>query len=222
MFTGIIEELGTLVELTAMGTSLCLKIEAERVFQGSGPSGPENQQNGLKIDDSIAINGVCQTVIAVHPPFFEVIAVRETLQKTTLGSLIVGTGDTGGTHPATRVNLERAATLQTRLGGHLVSGHVDGRARITEIRDVDGSWEFFFELPKPMARYVNPMGSITLDGVSLTIAEIVDNDVSTTIKTAIIPHTYHHTNFQFLKVGNDVNVELDQIVKMVERLTQAV
>jgi riboflavin synthase len=212
MFTGIIEELGTLVERKAMGTSLCLKIEAERVFHGSGPLGPEIQQIGLKIDDSISINGVCQTVTSVSPPFFEVIAVRETLQKTTLRSLIVGQAS------ACRVNLERAATLQTRLGGHLVSGHVDGRARVTEIRDLDGSWEFFFELPKPMARYVIPMGSITLDGVSLTVAEVVDGVLSTTIKTAIIPHTYYYTNFQNLSVGDEVNVELDQIAKMVERL----
>ncbi len=219
MFTGIIEELGTLVDRKAVGTSLCLKIEAQRVFQETGSNGLQISQNGLKIDDSIAINGVCQTVVSVNPPFFEVIAVRETLQKTTLGSLKVG--GNGGSQDAlsSAVNLERAATLSTRLGGHLVQGHVDGTARIREIRDLNGSWEFYLDLPPEMARYVIPMGSIALNGVSLTIAGLEDSASATTIKTAIIPHTYFHTNFQFLKVGDEINVELDQIMKMVERLT---
>jgi riboflavin synthase len=220
MFTGIIEELGTLVERKAMGTSLCLKIEAERVFREDGLIGPGIPLNGLKIDDSIAINGVCQTVVSVSPPFFEVIAVRETLQKTTLGSLKVGEkgGNTGERSSA--VNLERAATLSTRLGGHLVSGHVDGKAILREIRDLNGSWEFYFDLAQDMARYVIPMGSIALEGVSLTVASLTDHSEGVTIKTAIIPHTYFHTNFQFLNPQDEINVELDQIMKMVERLTR--
>ena len=109
MFTGIIEELGTLVDLNRKGSSLRLQIKAERVFQGEISGKGESSQNGLKIDDSIAINGVCQTVISVQPPFFEVIAVQETLQKTTLGSLTIGMHDG---EPS--LNLERAATLQTR------------------------------------------------------------------------------------------------------------
>ena len=231
MFTGIIEELGTLVDRNPSGTSLCLKIEAECVFRGHGAVGPEIPLNGLKIDDSIAINGVCQTVTSVYPPFFEVMAVRETLQKTTLGSLKVGENgalDTADGNPGfaepkvssgSKVNLERAATLTTRLGGHLVSGHVDGKATVREIRDLNGSWEFYFELPSSMARYVIPMGSVAINGVSLTIASLQDTAFGVTIKIAIIPHTHSHTNFQFLNVGDEVNVEIDQIMKMVERLT---
>ena len=234
MFTGIIEELGTLVDRIEEGTSLRLQFEAERVFFGDGSKGPEYSENGLKIDDSIAVNGVCQTVVSVQPPIFEVIAVQETLQKTTLGSLIAGKdrrSRTVGAKPlvGAKINLERAATLQTRLGGHLVQGHVDGRARLREVRDLNGSWEFYFELPHGFAQYVVPQGSVTLDGVSLTVAEVVtdrgegveiptSHSLPPTIKVAIIPHTYYHTNFQYLKVGDEVNIEFDILAKMVERL----
>jgi riboflavin synthase len=232
MFTGLIEELGTVVDLSPVGTSLCLKIEAERVFSGS-PDGPADErssakisQNGLKIGDSIAVNGVCLTATLVKPPYFEVTAVEETLGKTTLGSLIKGM----------RINLERAATIETRLGGHLVQGHVDAVATVRDIRDADGSWEFGFELPSGFDRYIVPKGSIALDGISLTVARIVVNGerqraneeplatqhspLTTEIRVAIIPHTYHHTNVQFLNIGDRVNVELDVIAKMVERLVK--
>ncbi len=227
MFTGIIEELGTLVDLYPSGTSLCLKIEAERVFSGDH-EGLQNSQNGLKIGDSIAVNGVCLTATQVRPPYFEVTAVRETLEKTTLGSLTVGT----------RINLERAATLETRLGGHLVQGHVDGTARLREIRDADGSHLFTFELPVEAAKYVVSKGSIALDGISLTVAEVTDRGKFitnskqqaekqstihyplSTIRIAIIPHTYEHTNVRFLSIGDRVNIEFDVIAKLVERLIQ--
>ena len=191
MFTGIIEEVGTLVDRIDAGTSLCLKIEAEKVL------------SDLKIDDSISINGCCQTVVAVQPSVFEVIAVRETLQKTTLGSLKLGA----------RVNLERAAMLSTRLGGHLVQGHVDARARLERILPLDGSWEFYFSIPESLIHYAVPVGSITLNGVSLTIAAIE----GTTVKVAIIPHTHEVTNFGSLVAGDEVNVEMDVIAKMVEQ-----
>ncbi len=206
MFTGLIEALGTVVDRTLSGTSLCLKIKADGVFREEGPDRPQNPQNSLRIGDSIAINGVCLTAEAVTPPFFEVTCVRETLEKTTLGSLIIGT----------RINLERAVTPMTRLGGHLVAGHVDGVARISQIREIGGSWEFLFDLPSGAERYVIPMGSIAIDGISLTVAAIE----ASTIKIAIIPHTYRHTNVQYLKIGDEVNVELDQIAKMVERLIE--
>jgi riboflavin synthase len=218
MFTGIIEAFGTIVDLTLSGTSLCLKIEAGGIFpEGERMVGhaPETSQIGLKIGDSIAVNGVCLTATEVQPrmighalPYFQVTAVEETLRKTTFGSLIAGTED------RPQVNLERAATLETRLGGHLVQGHVDGVATIRDIRDANGSWEFRFEISSEMARYVIPKGSIALDGISLTVAAIEGN----TLTVAIIPHTYYHTNIQFLKIGDAVNVELDIIAKMVERL----
>ncbi|MFI5201724.1 MAG: riboflavin synthase [Candidatus Kapaibacterium sp.] len=225
MFTGLIEELGTLVDLSSVGTSLCLKIEAERVFSGASPTmpeGPKNSQNGLKIGDSIAVNGVCLTATLVKPPYFEVTAVEETLSKTTLGSLTAGM----------RINLERAATLETRLGGHLVQGHIDGVATLRDIRDVGGSWEFIFELPSGFERYMVPKGSIAFDGISLTVAEVVENgerrvdgEFATrhsplAARIAIIPHTYYHTNVQFLNIDDRVNVEFDVIAKMVERLVK--
>ena len=239
MFTGIIEELGTIVELISEGTSLCLKIEAQKVFlrdnsvdDSSSTEGAKNLQNGLKIGDSIAVSGVCLTVERVNvddrlftPPCFEVTAVRETLEKTTLGSLIAEYEGMSGTRIDCKVNLERAATLETRLGGHLVQGHVDGVATISEIRDLNGSWEFFFALPAKAERFVVTQGSIALDGVSLTIAAILPppkegGGQGVVIKVAIIPHTYYHTNFENLKAGDKVNVEFDVIAKMVERLVK--
>ena len=175
----------------------------------------ENGENGLKIDDSIAVNGVCLTVVAVRPPIFEVIAVQETLQKTTLGSLTVEWGKSAESGRRS-VNLERAATLRTRLGGHIVQGHVDGTMHVTEIRDLDGSWEYFLEVPQHLSHYVVPTGSVTLDGVSLTVAEIAGQR----LKVAIIPHTYRHTTFQYLKVGDRVNLEVDVIAKMVEQMVK--
>ena len=205
MFTGLIEELGIIVDLKGKGTSLCLKIEAERVFGGNSAE-PKNLQNGLKIGDSVAINGVCLTATTVQPPYFEVTAVQETLAKTTLGSLSTGS----------RVNLELAAKLETRLGGHLVQGHVDGTAKVTKIEEVDGSWEVYVELPPNGERYVVPQGSIAIEGISLTVAGIEGS----VIKLAIIPHTYYHTTIQYLKTGDRVNVEFDVIAKMVERLVK--
>jgi riboflavin synthase len=127
-----------------------------------------------------------------------------------------------------RVNLERACTPTTRLGGHLVAGHVDGKATVTQIREMDGgtdgapgSWEFFFELPVGAERYVIPMGSIAINGISLTVAEITREPAEgrgAVIKIAIIPHTYSQTTVQSLKTGDEVNIELDQIAKMVEKL----
>jgi riboflavin synthase len=209
MFTGIIEELGTIVDLTPVGTSLCLKIEAECVFSGNTDNA-KTSQNGLKIGDSIAVNGVCLTATKVQPPYFEVTAVEETLGKTTFGSLIAGTEE------ILRVNLERAATLETRLGGHLVQGHVDGVAIIRNIRDANGSWEFSFDIPPEMVQFIVTKGSIAIDGISLTVVTIERE----TLTVAIIPHTCYHTTFQFLKIGDTVNVEFDIIAKMVKRLVK--
>jgi riboflavin synthase len=195
LFTGIIEELGTVIAVMRSGTSLRIEFRAERVLED------------LKVDDSIAVNGVCQTVVNRTPLSFEVICVAETIGKTTLGSLKVGD----------KVNLERAATLTTRLGGHLVQGHVDAVATLERIEPIDGSWEFYFRLPPSLLRYVIPRGSIAIDGVSLTVAEVEGDR----IKIAIIPHTFDLTNFGALRVGDRVNIEPDSIAKMVERLLEA-
>lgn len=193
MFTGIIEEIGTCIVRNDIETSVRLQFSAARII------------NDLKVDDSIAVNGVCLTVASVDSSRFEVTAVAETLSKTTIGSLKEGD----------RVNLERAATLSTRLGGHLVQGHIDGVARVKQIISAGGgSREYYFELPAAFMRYIIPRGSIAIDGVSLTIAEVEENR----IKVAIIPHTYSETDFQFLRDGSEVNIELDMLAKMVERL----
>ena len=192
MFTGIIEELGTLIASNNVGSGLRLQFSADKVL------------SDLKVDDSISVNGVCQTVIACGTSFFEVISVSETLKKTSLSSLKIGE----------KVNLERAATLSTRLGGHLVQGHIDGVALTIGIEDMDGSWAYEFELPTQFMRYVSAQGSIAINGVSLTIASIEGNGIS----VAIIPHTYEMTNFQYLCIGEFVNIELDCIAKMIERL----
>ena len=224
MFTGLIEELGTVVDRTSTGTSLCLKIKAERLFRSNRAedgSSAERPQNGLKIGDSIAVNGVCLTVEKIEQgmtdhalPYFQVTAVQETLRKTTLSSLTIGM----------TVNIEQAATVETRLGGHLVQGHVDTTARFAAVRDQNGSWEFDFEIPADFARYVVAKGSITFDGISLTIAEVIPahqgQEHSTAVKVAIIPHTYSHTNLQFLTVGSLVNVEFDIVAKMVEQFVK--
>jgi len=192
VFTGIIEELGTLIAIKNVGSGLRLQFSAEKAL------------SDLKIDDSISINGVCQTVVARETSSFEVISVAETLKKTTLRSLKVGD----------KVNLERAATLATRLGGHLVQGHIDGVALTKGILDVGGSWMFEFEMPVGFMKYIIAQGSIAINGVSLTVAGIAGNMIT----IAIIPHTFEMTNFKDLRKGDQVNIELDCIAKMVERL----
>jgi len=192
MFTGIIEEIGTLIASKETQSNLWLQFSAEKVL------------SDLKTDDSISVSGICQTVVAVGTSFFEVISVPETMKKTTISSLNAGD----------KVNLERAATLETRLGGHLVQGHVDGIARLTGQLDIGGSWMFDFEVPVQWMKYISPEGSIAINGVSLTVAGIEGN----TIRIAIIPHTFEMTTFQFLRTGDFVNIEVDCIAKMVERL----
>jgi len=192
VFTGIIEELGTLIARDNVGSGLRLQFSAEKTL------------SDLKTDDSISINGVCQTVVATGTSFFEVISVPETLKKTTISSLKAGG----------KVNLERAAMLSPRLGGHLVQGHIDGIALTNRIQDVGGSWIFEFEFPDQFMRYIMPQGSIAINGVSLTVAALNGNK----IEVAIIPHTYQATNFQYLCVGDYVNFEVDSIAKMIERL----
>ena len=192
MFTGIIEELGTVIASKEVESNLWLQFSAEKVL------------SDLKPDDSISVNGVCQTVVARQSSSFEVISVPETLKKTTFSSLKHGD----------KVNLERAATLQTRLGGHLVQGHIDATALVTGIQDAGGSWMFDFEIPIHLMKYITPQGSLAINGVSLTVAEAGSN----TIRIAIIPHTYEMTNFQYLRAGDSVNLEVDQVAKMIERL----
>jgi riboflavin synthase len=192
MFTGIIETQGVLKALHKEGQNLRLTVGT-------------HFSNELKIDQSLAHNGVCLTVTRVDGDQYEVIAVRETLEKSNLGRLKKGDA----------VNLERCVPLNGRMDGHVVQGHVDTIARVLSLKEQEGSWEFTFHLAHPTPLIVEK-GSITLNGVSLTVFQIEDNKFS----VAIIPYTYEHTNFSTLIVGDEVNVEFDIFGKYVARIME--
>jgi riboflavin synthase len=194
MFTGIVEELGAVVTVARGEQSARLAV-AGTVVAGSATG------------DSICVNGVCLTVSQIDGDVFIADVMAETLHRSALGSLQAG--DT--------VNLERAATLSTRLGGHLVQGHVDGVARVLR-RDPGDAWEAVtLQLPAELLRYVVEKGSITLDGVSLTVAAL-DGDAVT---VSLIPETLRRTTLGTRAVGDAVNVEVDLLAKHVERLLAA-
>lgn len=169
-----------------------LEIEAECVL------------DGLQVGDSVNIDGVCQTVVAIGERGFAVETVAETLARTTLGTLGIGQA----------VNLERALRADQRLGGHLVLGHVDGLARIRQRTERDGEHRFEIEPPPAFTRYIATKGSVALDGISLTVAE-VSSDAFT---VAVIPHTFDNTTLSHRRTGDSVNLEVDVIARYVERL----
>lgn len=189
MFTGIIEELGQVIALEKEGGNLHFSISTGFTSE-------------LKIDQSVAHNGVCLTVVDIQPNSYTVTAIQETLNKTNLGNLKL--------HDA--VNLERCMKLGDRLDGHIVQGHVDTTGICEEIKEMDGSWEFVFNYSDDQLTV--PKGSITVNGVSLTVVQSEKNRFS----VCIIPYTYEHTNFKYLKVGDIVNLEFDVIGKYVARL----
>jgi riboflavin synthase len=191
MFTGIIESLGTISEIHKEGENVHFEIESSFA--------PE-----LKVDQSVAHNGVCLTVVKVLPESYVVTAIKETLEKTNLGSLVIGD----------IVNLERAMKLGDRLDGHIVQGHIDETGICTELREVDGSWYFGFTYDSVKENITIEKGSITVNGVSLTVVNSKKNSFS----VAIIPYTYNHTNFNSLKPGASVNLEFDVVGKYVKRL----
>jgi riboflavin synthase len=193
MFTGIIEEVGDVIESTIEKGNLNIKISAKMV--------PE-----LKIDQSIAHNGVCLTVVDIKDGVYTVTAIKETQEKTNLGNLKQGDW----------VNLERAMILGDRLDGHIVQGHVDQTGICKNIKEEDGSWVFTFEYGPGMQNITIEKGSITIDGISLTVVNSKLNEFS----VAIIPYTYYNTNFKQLKIGGKVNLEFDMIGKYVKRLTE--
>ncbi|MGB5238802.1 MAG: riboflavin synthase [Flavobacteriaceae bacterium] len=193
MFTGIIETLGIVQGLEKEGGNLHIKIQSEIT--------PE-----LKIDQSVAHNGVCLTVVSKDKMSYTVTAVEETLQKSNLGSM--KTGEV--------VNLERAMVLGSRLDGHLVQGHVDSTASCTQIDEQDGSWYFHFKYQPVNGGVTVEKGSITVDGVSLTVVDSGPDSFS----VAIIPYTYQHTRFGQYAIGTVVNLEFDVIGKYVSRLLE--
>jgi len=195
MFTGIIEELGHVNKVEMRGEDARILIEAHTVT--------EDARNG----DSIAVNGVCLTALDVKPDAFAADVSKETLLRSTLGRL----------QPGTRVNLERAVTPATRLGGHIVQGHVDARGRFIGSEDHGESCTFRIAYPIEIARYLVFKGSIAVEGISLTIASLTDDY----FEIAVIPKTWQVTNFSHLKPGDEVNLEVDVIAKYVERILAA-
>ena len=193
MFTGIVEEIGEVVRLERENANLHLYIRSSFA-------------NELKIDQSVAHNGVCLTVVAIEGDTYKVTAIAETLAKTHLGSLKVG--DT--------VNLERGMLLNTRLDGHIVQGHIDQTATCVRIQEEAGSTRFSFEYDASSGNVVIEKGSITVNGVSLTVVDAAMDGFG----VAVIPYTLAHTNLHLLKVGSVVNVEFDVIGKYVARLLQ--
>jgi len=191
MFTGIIETLGVITKLEKEGSNLHISVDSVITQE-------------LKIDQSIAHNGVCLTVVSLDGNTYTVTAIEETLQKTNLENLAVGN----------KVNLERAMILGSRLDGHIVQGHVDQTGVCTSVEKKDGSWIFSFEYDDTSNNPTIEKGSITIDGTSLTVV----NSGKNTFSVAIIPYTYEHTGFNTYKVGSIVNLEFDVIGKYVAKL----
>ncbi len=195
MFTGIVEETGIVKTLAKQSNGAVITVECSKVLEGT------------KLGDSIAINGVCQTVVEFSSDKFRAKVSDETLAVTTFDKLKAGD----------RVNLERALTLNTRLGGHIVSGHVDCVGKFVSIEKLTDFYNLEFEIPQEQEKYVVHKGSITVNGISLTVAQIIGN----VFKVAIIPHTFENTNLKNLKIGDYVNIETDILGKYVEKLLSA-
>lgn len=192
MFTGIIEEIGTVKSVTRGAKSFTLAVEAKTVLEDT------------LIGDSIATNGVCLTVTDMHNGTFMADVMPETVNRTSLSQLQKGS----------KVNLERALTLQKRLGGHIVSGHVDGTGRIARRYNDDNALWLWIECEPSIMRYIVEKGSITIQGISLTVAKVQTGSFA----VSLIPHTQEATTLHSAKVGDIVNLENDVIAKYVERL----
>ena len=191
MFTGIIETLGKVVDLQKDQGNLHITVESAIAAE-------------LKIDQSVAHNGVCLTVVAIADGIHTVTAIEETLNKTSIGYLQVGDP----------VNLERCMQMNARLDGHIVQGHVDQTAKCVGFKELDGSWEYTFEYDAAIGNVTVEKGSICVNGISLTVVNSTANDFS----VAIIPYTFEHTNLHSVRVGSVVNLEFDIIGKYVARL----
>lgn len=191
MFTGIIETLGTITALEKDRENLHITVSSSLTQE-------------LKIDQSVAHNGVCLTVVAIQENQYTVTAIQETLLKTNLGDWKVGD----------KINLERAMKLGDRLDGHIVQGHVDQVGVCKEIKEAQDSWYFTFEYDDSLSNITIEKGSITVNGTSLTVVDSKKNEFS----VAIIPYTYEHTNFHTFTIGTKINLEFDVVGKYVSRL----
>ena len=191
MFTGIIEDLGVVESLEREATNLHLTIQSRLASE-------------LKIDQSVSHNGVCLTVVKRNASSYTVTAIKETLDKTNLNNLTEGA----------IVNLERGLKLGDRLDGHMVQGHIDQIGICVDVQSQNGSWTYTFEYEPSLGNITIEKGSVTVNGVSLTVVDSKNNGFS----VAIIPYTYEHTNFKHFKIGSVVNLEFDVIGKYVSRL----
>jgi riboflavin synthase len=192
VFTGLVEEVGVVRRIEKAHHSAHIRIAAERIL------------SDIHVGDSIAVNGACLTVVSYSTGEFVADAVPETLRRTTLGML----------QPGDRVNLERALSLHSRLGGHIVSGHVDGLGRIREQGSEGIASVYTIETSPELMRYIVSKGSICVDGVSLTVMDTREN----TFRVSIIPHTGQHTSLSAARIGQAVNLECDIIAKYVEQM----
>lgn len=192
MFTGIIEEIGTITKVSPISGGISLTIRAKKIIED------------IAVNDSVCIDGVCLTVTKSDKSSFWVDAVGATLDKTTFN----------GIRADALVNLERSVRLSDRLGGHLVQGHVNGIGTITEIQKLGENYSVKVVIPEELERYLIKEGSIAINGISLTIATLNDNEIS----VSIIPHTWQNTNLKYKKVNDKVNVEIDILAKYVEKL----
>ena len=192
MFTGIVEEIGKIEKSSPIAGGFEIKIKAKKVLED------------IKVNDSICIDGVCLTVTKADEKYFWVDAVGATLDKTTFNQI----------QPNTLVNLERSVKLSDRLGGHLVQGHVNGIGKLTEIKKLGDNYLLKIRIPENLESYLIKEGSITINGISLTIADLNKNEIS----ISIIPHTWQNTNLKTKQVSDIVNVEIDILAKYVEKL----
>jgi riboflavin synthase len=192
MFTGIIETLGIIKDLKKDNSNVTITVSSSITHE-------------LKIDQSVAHNGVCLTVIAINNGEYKVTAIKETIEKTNLADWKVGD----------MLNLERAMKLGDRLDGHIVQGHVDQTGICKSIKEANGSWYFTFEYDRQLNNITIEKGSITVNGVSLTVVNSKENEFS----VAIIPYTYEHTNFKSFKIDTKINLEFDVVGKYVARLS---
>lgn len=193
MFTGIIEAFGTITQLEKEGENIHIRLKS-------------NLTSELKIDQSVAHNGVCLTVVKIDDKNYTVTAIKETIEKTNLSTWQVGD----------KINLERAMQLGARLDGHIVQGHVDQVGTCTNVREEDGSWVFDFDYDPSTKNLTIEKGSITVNGTSLTV---INSGVST-FSVAIIPYTYEHTNFHSFQKGTLVNLEFDVVGKYIVKMQQ--
>lgn len=191
MFTGIIEGLAEVIAVQKEGTNIRFTFKSDITAE-------------LKIDQSVSHNGVCLTVVALKDETYQVVAIDESLQRSNLGKLNAGD----------KVNLERCMQMNGRLDGHIVQGHVDTTAMVTEIKKEDGSWRVYFIYKENQNHLTVEKGSVCIDGVSLTVVDSGRTDFS----VAIIPYTWEHTNFHSMKIGSRVNIEFDIIGKYVTKM----